>query len=170
MEVQGAEGKLSSGARSELASAGLLGCNRQLGQFLKRGAEERETVSPRGCKGQGVWNLFGEGEEIEEGEAGDGKVSVAAEAVGEGVELPLLVLGRKAHVSGEELAGMEAGEAEMIFGLFGGESSGFVELADGAGAVEEGEDVREGREDVGVVVEGHFDGDTVCNQLEVVVG
>ena len=108
----------------------------RLGQLLKRGAEERETISPRGNKGQGVWNLCGKGEEIEGDEAGEGKVSVAAEAVGEGVELPLLVLGRKADVSGEELSGVEAGEAEMMFVFLGGECTGFVELANGAGAVE----------------------------------
>ena len=52
--------------------------------------------------------MYGKGEEIKGGEAGDGEVSVAAEAVGEGVELPLLVLGREADVTGEELAGVEA--------------------------------------------------------------
>ena len=92
----GGRGKFSNGARSELASVWSLDCDRRTGQLLKRGAEERETVSPRGNKGQGVWNLCGKGEEIEGGEAGEGEVSVAAEAVGEGVELPLLVLGRKA--------------------------------------------------------------------------
>jgi len=55
-------------------------------------------------------------------------------------------------------------------GLPGGEGQGFVKLPNGGSAVEEGKEACVGWEHVRVVGEGHFDGDSVGHQLQIIVG
>ena len=119
---------------------------------------------------QGVRNLCGEGGEVEGGEVWGGKVSVTAKAVGEGIELVADVLGGEAYGVGEQGTGEEACKGEVRLGLNGRAGLGLVELTDGRRAVEEGEDARVGREDVGVMVEGHVEGDAVRDEFQVVIG
>ena len=80
------------------------------------------------------------------------------------------MLGGEAYGVGEQGTGEEACEGEVRLGFDGRAGLGLVELADGRRAVEEGEEAGVVREDGCVVVEGHVEGDAVCDELQVVVG
>ena len=60
------------------------------------------------------------------------------------------MLGVEAGVQVKEDEGVEEREAEVVGVRLGGRGPGLEELADDAGAVEEGEDAREGGEAGGV--------------------
>ena len=77
-------------------------------------------------------------------------------------------MGGGAHDAVEEVAGLKAGKGEVWLGLFGGEGLEFVELFDES-AIKEGKEARMGRKYIRVVGGGHFDGDVVGHQLQVVV-
>ena len=65
---------------------------------------------------------------------------------------------------------MKRVKCEVGLVLLCSEGLGLVELPDGRVAIEEGEEARVRGEHVRVVGEGHFDGDAVHHQLEVVIG